>query len=254
MNRIDAFLDWFERHKYGIVGTVVLHTLVVFSLAMLHMRSEVDEDEISELRVEMAPPMTEEEFKQLEQELEQGKTPTAFEEVKSMSSNITADKVVQRLDPATQQRISDRVENDLKAMEQAEFDRLAEERKARGEEIVMPTLDPSKWDKELYMDKAAEPVRVEGATAVWHDLKDRAEQRIHIPAYLCPGFGTVVVNVSVDRNGRVTRAEMDKARSSTSDACMAEHALSSAQSASFAPLAKAPDVQKGAIYYRFLPQ
>ena len=92
MSRIDAFLDWFERHKYGIVGTVVLHTLVVFSLAMLHMRSEVDEDEISELRVEMAPPMTEEEFKQLEQELEQGKSPTAFEEVKSMSSNITADK------------------------------------------------------------------------------------------------------------------------------------------------------------------
>ena len=85
-----------------------------------------------------------------------------------------------------------------------------------------------------YMEQAEEPVKVEGATAVWHDLKDRAERRIHIPAYLCTGQGQVVIRVTVDAEGRVRRAEADASRSTTTDGCMVEHALSSAQEARFA--------------------
>ena len=54
---MDRFLlDWFERHKYGVVGTLVLHTLVLFTLASRQLRTEPTEEEFSELRVEMAPP------------------------------------------------------------------------------------------------------------------------------------------------------------------------------------------------------
>ena len=31
----DRFLDWFERHKYGVVGTLLLHTMLLFTVAVL---------------------------------------------------------------------------------------------------------------------------------------------------------------------------------------------------------------------------
>ena len=28
------FLDWFERHKFGVVGTLMLHTFMLFGMAL----------------------------------------------------------------------------------------------------------------------------------------------------------------------------------------------------------------------------
>ena len=64
--------------------------------------------------------------------------------------------MAQRLDAGTRQRI-ERCGGGAKAMEQAEFDRLAEERRERGEEIEMPELDPSKWDKAITWNRPRSP-------------------------------------------------------------------------------------------------
>lgn len=249
---MDRFLDQFERHKYGIVGTMVLHTLVVFALAMSHLPEEPREDQISDLRLEMAPPITEEEFKAIEQALAEDR-PLPTEPVQNVTSNITAERTSQAMDARSMARLDARVEEELRAFEQAEFDRLEEERKARGEEIEMPELDPSKWDKELYMDKAAEPVKVEGPTTVWHDLKDRTRSN-DVPGYLCRHEGRVAVRVSVDRTGQVIKAELDAARSANADDCMIEHALGSSRRARFSPAPSAPDPQKGTVFFLFLRQ
>ena len=242
-----AFLDWFERHKAGIIGTLLLHTLLLFALTVWSIRSTPREDEVSDLRMEVIDPeVAEELLAQMERELA-----GIPEEVKNLSSNITAEA---NRPTYNAERLAQRVESDLRDLEQAEFDRLAEERRERGEEISIPELDPSKWDKEQYMDKAVEPVKVEGATTVWHDLKDRAERYIHAPAYVCRGAGLVVVAVEVDREGQVRKATIDAGRTNTPDECMLDHALRSAQQARFHPRTQAQDRQTGAIYYRFLPQ
>ncbi len=145
------------------------------------------------------------------------------------------------------------MENDLRNFEQQEFDRLAQERRDRGEEVEMPQLDPSKWNKELYMDKAAEPVKVEGATTVWHDLQGRVREN-DVPGYLCRTQGRVAVRISVDRSGRVTKAELDPSRSAGADECMIEHALRSSQRARFNTAGSGPDPQKGTVFFLFLPQ
>lgn len=244
---VNSFLDWFERHKVGVIGTLILHTAFLFMLTVWSIRTTPREDQISDMRIEVVDDeMAQEILDRIERELA-----GIPEEVINTSSNITAEATRPNFSP---ERLAERVENDLRSLEQAEYDRLAEERRARGEEITIPELDPSKWDKELYMDKAVEPVKVEGATTVWHDLKARAERYIHAPAYVCRGSGLVVVSVTVDREGTVRKAEIDMSRTNTPDECMLDHALRSAQSARFAPLSSAPDKQNGAIYYRFLPQ
>ena len=240
-----SFLDWFERHKMGVIGTLTLHTLVLFLFSLWNLRTTPTEAERSDMRIDV---VTEAEAEEMVQQILQQENGIP-EKVTDLTSNITAEVKPQ----FSQQRLAERVENDLKAMEQAEFDRLAEERKARGEEVTMPELDPSKWNKELYMDKAAEPVRIEGATTVWHDLKDRVRGS-GAPGYLCPEQGRVAVRVSVDHRGAVTKAEIDKAQSSRTDDCMEEHALRSAKNTRFDANPNAPDPQLGTVYFRFLPQ
>ncbi len=240
-----AFLDWFEEHKVAVIGTLTVHTLGLFALTVLHMRTTPREDEISEIRMEL---ISEEEALQI-QEAIQREALGIPQEVKNLTSNITAD-----VKPTfSQAKLTERVENDLRAFEQEEFDRLAQERRERGEEVEMPQLDPSKWNKELYMDKAAEPVKVEGATTVWHDLQGRVREN-DVPGYLCRTQGRVAVRITVDRSGRVQKAEVDPSRSANADECMIEHALRSSQRARFNALSSAPDPQKGTVFFLFMPQ
>lgn len=243
------FLDWFERHKIAVIGTLVLHVLVLFVLAIWKLQSVPREDQISDMRMEV---ISEEEAEQLLQRMEMDPM-EAGGPVTNLTSNITAELGKPSYNS---ERLSERVENDLRAFEQAEFDRLAEERRERGEEIEVPELDPSKWDKELYMDKAVEAVKIEGATTVWHDLDKpkRVDRNIKVPAYVCRGFGQVVVNVVVDREGVVRDARIDAGMSTTSDECMLERALLSARTARFAPNSSAPDRQSGNLYYRYMAQ
>lgn len=240
-----AFLDWFEEHKVAVIGTLTVHTLGLFALTLLHMRTTPREDEISEIRMEL---ISEEEALQMQEAIQQEALGIP-REVKNLTSNITAE-----VKPTfSQAKLAERVENDLRAFEQEEFDRLAQERRERGEEVEMPQLDPSKWNKELYMDKAAEPVKVEGATTVWHDLQGRVREN-DVPGYLCRTQGRVAIRITVDRNGRVQKAEVDAARSANADECMIEHALRSSQRARFNALSSAPDPQKGTVFFLFMPQ
>jgi hypothetical protein len=242
---LNRLLDWFEQHKVGVIGTLALHTIGVFLFTVWNIRTTPTEDERSEMRIEV---LSEPEMEELLQDManeEQG----IPQRVTNLTSNVTAE-----VKPGfSQERLTERVENELRQMEQEEFDRLAQERRDRGEEVEMPTLDPSKWNKELYMEKAAEPVKVEGATTVWHDLKDRVRAN-DVPGYLCKDQGRVAIAVQVDRRGVVVKAEIDTRQTSQANECMLEHALNSTRRARFNASSSAPDVQKGTVYFLFLPQ
>lgn len=242
---LSGFLDWFEEHKVGVIGTLTLHTAVLFVLTLFHLRSEPREDEVSDMRIEV---ISEPEAEQLMQQINQ-ESGEAPRNVTNLTSNITA---------ATRpsynaQQLAERVEQELRDLEASERERLEQERTDRGEQVTMPELDPSKWDKERYMDKAAQPVKVEGATTVWHDLKDRVRGQ-GIPAYLCKDQGRVAIRVWVERNGAVRKAELDRAQSVNVNDCMLDQALTSAKQTRFSTSTSAADPQTGTVYFLFMPQ
>lgn len=240
---MEKLLDWFEEHKVGIIGSLALHSLFLLVFTMWQLRGTPTEEERSTMQLDVI------EIDQAEQMIEQLEDPqrTEAREVKNLTSNITATKSYQ---PYSSQRLSERVEEDLRKFEQEEFDRLAQERRDRGEEIEMPQLDPSKWNKELYMDKAAEPMKVEGATTVWHDLQGRVREN-DVPGYLCKTEGRVAVRVTVSADGTVTKADVDRSRSANADDCMLEHALRSTRRARFSSGAAN---QSGTVFFLFLRQ
>ncbi len=238
-------LDWFEENKVGVIGTLTLHTLVLFAFTWLTVRTTPTEEERSEMRIEV---VSEPEMQEILEEMDHPDS-DAPRQVTNLTSNITA-----AMKPNfSQAKLEERVEEELRAMEQEEFERLAKERTERGEDVEMPQLDPSKWNKELYLDKAAEPVKVEGANTVWHDLKGRVRAN-DVPGYLCKDQGRVAVAVHVDQQGRVVKAEVKTSETSTTNECMLEHALTSTRRARFNASGSGSGIQKGTVYFLFLPQ
>ncbi|MCC6839401.1 MAG: hypothetical protein IT230_04505 [Flavobacteriales bacterium] len=250
MSLFDRSLELFDRHKYGIIGTLMVHTLlmVVLNFSILHSAPVVPEEQPILMELESPGPEPEE---AQQMPPEQGGTPAT--PVTNLASNVTAAASPQ-LSPAARQRLAERVEQDLLDMEKAEFERLAQQRKAEGKEIEMPMLDPSKFDKRNYMEQAPKPIKVEGLTTVAYDLVGRAHVVLEVPAYLCKGSGKIVVRVAVDRAGAVIKAELDPAASSALTGCMAENALLSASQARFSASATAQQPQRGTITYIFLAQ
>lgn len=247
---IDRFLDWFERHKFGVVGTLMLHTFMLFAMAMSKLPKESEAAAADEMVMELAAPEDLPLDPMLEPPL------SAPVEVKNLTSNITAQVQPQMRmypGPQAQEQMASDVEEEVLAFEAEEFRKRDSARKADGKEVVMPKLDPSKWDPKQYMPKKNEPSRVEGLTTVTYDLTGRTDIALDVPAYLCMGQGAVVIKVAVERDGRVSRAELDEGHTRADD-CMRENALRSAQNARFNSSGSAADPQRGTMTYIFLAQ
>jgi uncharacterized iron-regulated membrane protein len=247
---LNALLDLFERHRHGIFGTVIVHAIFFIAFTAWTIRT-VPLDQADEMRMEMELVMEPEPQEQLEPDESEPSVAAFGGRVTNATSNITGQSG--RATTFSERRLAERVEQDLAEFERQEFERLAEERRERGVEIVMPELDPSKWNKELYMDRAAEPVKVEGATTVWHTLEGRHREH-DVPGYRCLRDGRVAVRVSVGRDGRVLKATLDPAQSAQVDDCMEEQALRSALRARFSSSPTARDPQEGTVFFLFVRQ
>jgi TonB family protein len=90
-----------------------------------------------------------------------------------------------------------------------------------------------------------------GLSAV--DDARRVAQYLDIPAYRCENGGEVIVSVTINRNGDVVAAAVDKQQSAP-DECMWETALDATRKSRFNIDASAPERQTGRISYIFLPQ
>lgn len=83
-------------------------------------------------------------------------------------------------------------------------------------------------------------------------LVGRTARNIPNPVYTCDREGKVVVNITVDEQGRVINTSINKASSSTSNECLMDQALQYASQALFSSLAGRRS-QPGTITYNFKP-
>lgn len=84
-----------------------------------------------------------------------------------------------------------------------------------------------------------------------YSLVGRSSVALPKPEYSSNNQGTVVVQIWVDRDGRVVRAEYQPKGSNTADGNLVGKARAAALKARFNPDASAPEEQKGTITYIF---
>lgn len=91
-----------------------------------------------------------------------------------------------------------------------------------------------------------------GDKGISYDLKGRGFQSLPAPKYDYQGEGKVVVEVSVDKLGKVTQANPGIKGSTTLDEYLLKVAKEAALQARFEAKPDAPIVQKGTITYNFI--
>jgi outer membrane biosynthesis protein TonB len=108
------------------------------------------------------------------------------------------------------------------------------------------------YDDRYPVNAAGERTIYTGATAVSYELRGRRHASMPVPVYKCRGAGKVVVDIVVNGNGYVLKAEVNKSKSNTEDPCIVEAAGHDAERTRFdtSSLAK----QQGSITYIFRAQ
>jgi outer membrane biosynthesis protein TonB len=91
-----------------------------------------------------------------------------------------------------------------------------------------------------------------GAKGISYDLQGRGFQALPSPKYEYQGEGRVVVEVSVDRSGKVVQATPGTKGSTTLDEYLLRVAKEAALGARFEVKQDAPAIQKGTITYNFI--
>lgn len=89
-------------------------------------------------------------------------------------------------------------------------------------------------------------------SSISFSLLGRSARDIPNPVYTCDTPGKIVVNITVNAQGRVISTSINKSSSSTSNECLTEQALKYASQAVFSSLA-GRNSQPGTITYQFKP-
>jgi TonB family protein len=89
-------------------------------------------------------------------------------------------------------------------------------------------------------------------SSITFSLVGRSAVHIPNPIYTCDRAGKVVVNITVDAQGRVTSTSLNKGSSTSSNQCLTENALQYAAGAIFSQL-QGRNSQPGTITYYFQP-
>ena len=236
----------YQRNIYGVIGTLVFHILLIaaFLLAEVDMKGNIKEEP---LVIEFPDIIPEEE--EIVQEEENLTTP-----VNRTPNNLT-NAASNRLSDRNNTKSSDKFFDDeyLNEVNEAKNlvsdvnNQLAKE-KVNIDDIKMPVettegMNPDSIKNIIYT----------GESNIVYYLENRYHISLPIPVYLAQGGGKIVIDIVVDRNGKVTQAT-PKPDKMIRD----EHIIIYARAAAFRTMfnadPQAPAAQRGTIHYTFIAQ
>lgn len=244
-NRPSDIGVWSYDHRIGLCSMVIFMLVlgIIFISAKITIGSRIQIDgfiiDIQE------PPEPIEEQKPEEKQL----TEQDFSDVKNLTSNQNAKQLNEQLRDDRGTKASEIYNEADKVQQKIRANRESYESGLREEQAM---IDAKNKGKETVK---REDTKVKGRVTVSFSLMNpvRSSERLVVPAYRCEGGGEVVVNITVNNNGQVTSASIDKSRSEN-DNCMTTTALNAARGSRFNVDSSAPSRHEGTISYIFIPQ
>jgi hypothetical protein len=239
----------YKRNIYGVIGTLVFHILLLsaFLLAEVDIKGNVQEEELliefpEELLNE--PELPEEEVQQ-EEETTPNDPASAYSEPESRRTNM-ASKQIMESEGFFDEEYTKEVEA-ARQLSQNVSKQLSKETVDLND-IEMPVettegMDPDSVKNVIYA----------GESNIVYYLENRYHLRLPVPVYLAQGGGKVIVDIAVNREGKVVEAEPRK-NSSVRDEQIFLYAKAAAFRTVFNADSQAPEIQKGTIHYTFISQ
>jgi hypothetical protein len=230
------------------MGTLVFHILLVslFLLAEVDMKGTVQEEELLIEFPDFVPePEIPDQIDQQEGEPIPNEAAAPLSQMQSSRTNVASNRLAQpeeffdedylREVEAARQLVAD-VNNQL-SKETVSLD-----------DIKMPVQTTEGMDPETI-----ENVIYTGESNIVYYLENRYHLRLPIPVYLSQSGGTVIVDITVNRQGQVTQAD-PRPNPAIRDEQIYLYAKAAASRTVFNADPSAPDPQRGTIHYTFIPQ
>lgn len=238
--------SWAYEHRVGLMVTVIMYLIlgIVFMTSKIIIGSSTAHSEIIIDMQETPPPpppkpLTPEERKAMEQDLQSARNQVSNEDSKTEAKQQNARNTPIPKDMAAKaEAVSERMRASREAYEQG----------LREEQAMIDARNAQKNQKA----EKKEDVKVTGNVIISFSLEGRSFVYMHRPTYQCLGGGQVVVGIVVNRNGKVIGADVQSATSQ--DDCLIDRALEAAKLSRFNVDSSAPDKQSGTITYLFVPQ
>lgn len=250
--------EWTYRNRYGVFTTVAIYLCVLFGFSMVtfNVGGESIPDgiliEVPEEKTEIVEEPKEEQQEKsdkLDWETElanliSNETSVTKADYQSNVAGDSPTKMKLRMADMQQEDIEKTMFNYKVNMDRIDKEIVEERLLARAKRDSME--QQRKKDESNFTHK-------KGNVTVSYNLPGRNPVYFEIPAYLCEGGGKVVVDIDVDRSGRILKASVRQTQSVT-DKCVEEMAVWAAKLSEFDAKGDAPTIQKGTITYIFRPQ
>jgi hypothetical protein len=234
----------YHRYIYGVMGTLIFHILLFsgFLIAEIDFKGNVREEAI------IIDFSTVEEVKKMMEQTEKSKdqnTPSTQNEPGAAISNKAVN------DARTKDDFFDKdYQNDVLAAQKLVQD--------VNQQLSKKITDINDFDMPEITTEGVAPDSVKnviysGKSNIHYYLENRYHLSMRNPVYLAKEGGILTVDIAVDRNGRVVKAE-PRINTEIKDSMLPEYAKNAALRTIFNADQSAPKIQTGTITYTFVPQ
>jgi hypothetical protein len=243
-------LDTIERHKIGILTTIIIHLLLITLFMVIQFGAMQKKKEKQQVLIDFVDPELME--KAIEQKKQEVKTLSQQQFIKDLQKeylgkNVAVNEAEKDAKPDIDKMVKD-IKNELNIKDKP-FEPITPEKKIE-ETKKKETVSEKRPD----YNPQGERTFYKGPTTISYFLEGRKEVYIPIPVYQCQGSGTVVMDIVVNQNGYVISASINKPLSQIKEECLVEAANRFALTTRFNAKSTAPEKQRGKITYIFLAQ
>jgi hypothetical protein len=251
-------LEFLDRHKNGILGTIALHlmVLVVFFFLKIGENKRMLED-LSMVEVKDAP-----EIERLLQQMSKGKEAViTSEKGENEQKNLPGNQGNRNLPGRSNipVNVSEKFKENISSsayekqvLKEMNIQSLHQQHDP--DEILKSEKGSVIAGNEAQNQIKSNTISYHGKTNITYNLLNRHHSNLSIPVYKCEGAGEVVVNILVDQRGNVVDVSIASVRTNDDDECFSAAAKSAALRSHFNASYDAPAKQKGTISYEFVAQ
>jgi len=244
-------LQRIKKQQTSILLTIIVHLLVVVFLLIAKIDS-VRQEKISILIDFSRKEAKEQKEEKLLQEKQQ-----LIDEVDRLFRDARAGKVIRNVAVNTEDLLRTSTLRDDKGINETVYEeaRLLQEKldanRKRTQELQtakneVPVYNESKKNQ-------SDNESFKGASVISYTLEGRRGMYLPVPVYKCLQGGDVCVQIEVNQNGYVAKANV-LASVSAIDDCLHDAAVQAARLSRFNASEAAPKLQTGTIIYRFIAQ
>ncbi len=239
----------YRRNIYGVIGTLVFHIILFSALlfAEVGMKGNIKEEQ---LLIEFPDILPEEEEKAPEEQ-KPDDLAAQVDKTNNNLTNVASNRLSVEKSTTSKDKFFDdsylKEVNEAKQLVSNVNNQLAKE-KVNLDDIKMPVettegMNPDSIKNIIYT----------GESNIVYYLENRYHVSLPIPVYLAQGGGKIIIEIVVDRQGKVIQAT-PKAGQKVRDEQIIIYAQTAALRTLFNADPKSPSAQKGTIHYTFIAQ